>query len=108
MEEERRKKNPPEQETISSVFVTGAKTVQSWHYGSQVQSTLKQYFTRGIRLKLEKDPFFPLFPFFLTSQLSFHLRRRMLWFLRPDVTLHPVHFKETNEGGREQHMLGCS
>lgn len=46
------------------------------------------------------------FPFFLpTSQLSFHLWRRILWFSSPDVTLHPVDFKRINKGWRERRVV---
>lgn len=52
--------------------------------------------------------FFLVFPsFFPTSRLSFHLWRRMLWFSWPDVTLHPVHFRRTNKGGRERRVCMC-
>lgn len=61
--EKNKGKSALHRETISSVFVTGAKTVQSRHYGYKVQSTLKQYFTRGIRLKLERSFFSPPHPF---------------------------------------------
>lgn len=67
----------------------------------RAHTALKQYCTEGIHLDLVKI-ILPVFPsVFLTSQLSFHLQPRMLWFSWPLTYSHPLRFEESNVGGRK-------
>lgn len=101
LDEMDKRKSPLQRETISSVFVTGAKTVQSRHQGNKVQSTLKQYFTRGICLKLE-ELFFPLFPLFpdFSAFISSVKTDAVVFMARCDTS--SVSFQEDPKGAEER------